>query len=241
VKGAIGGAAGVFMSHPFDTVKTHKQKNMPVEYNLKFLYRGIKIPTFWIGIEKASVFFAQRNVSVLLDNKTQLNNVQKNIISGGVAGICAAIIAAPNERIKVLQQLYGEEKGRIPREMYYPKSLYKGFFATTTREVPGFAIYFTVFELIKQNFYNGKFTVAGSFLAGGISGSAAWIFIYPQDRIKTIIQANTTSEKHSYLKIFGEIKKGGIRKLYHGFEWALLRAFFLHAGVFSTMTLLGHY
>jgi hypothetical protein len=64
----------------------------------------------------------------------------------------------------------------------------------------------------------------------------AWIFIYPQDRIKTIIQSNNNNN------IINIIKKtyndGGLKQFYKGFSFAVFRAILLHSGTFSMMEIL---
>jgi len=76
-----------------------------------------------------------------------------------------------------------------------------------------------------------------SFLFGGISGSMAWLFIYPQDRIKTIIQSTNDDKKISVI-IKNTFKNGGIKTFYHGFGYAISRAVLLHAGTFMMFELL---
>jgi hypothetical protein len=58
--------------------------------------------------------------------------------------------------------------------------------ATFTRETPGFAIYFSIYEFGKNKFYlekNRDITKMGSLILGAVAGIVSWIFIYPQDRI----------------------------------------------------------
>ena len=67
----------------------------------------------------------------------------------------------------------------------------------------------------------------------------AWIFIYPQDRIKTIIQSSNSNKK---IDISSLIKKtyevGGIKHFYSGFSFAIARAVLLHSGTFCMMEIL---
>ena len=74
----------------------------------------------------------------------------------------------------------------------------------------------------------------------------AWIFIYPQDRIKTILQSysgtdrnNNTNKsiKHIINSIYAN---GGLKHFYSGFGWAIARASLLHSGTFCMMEYLNN-
>ena len=170
------------------------------------------------------------------------NNLNYNVAtSGAIAGFFASAIVTPYERIKILSQT----NHKITREIFKPTFLFSGLSATFTREIPGFAIYFSTYEYLKNTFYtkeNKQIPIYASFIFGGMSGSMAWIFIYPQDRIKTIIQSNTNNEK---INIKSLIKKtyeiGGIKHFYSGFSFAILRAIFLHSGTFCMMEILDQF
>jgi solute carrier family 25 carnitine/acylcarnitine transporter 20/29 len=70
----------------------------------------------------------------------------------------------------------------------------------------------------------------GSFMAGGLSGLVAWVFIYPQDCIKSLMQS---SEKKGFVNCLMHLyQQGGVRRFYKGFHYAVMRAVPLHAGTF---------
>ena len=225
VKGCISGMTGIILSHPVDTIKTHRQLNsIPFRYNIKNLYRGLSSPLIGVGIEKAMVF----------GSYNYMRSIDLPIpISGGISGLVASLVVSPYERIKILRQT----NQSIPYRSLSPSFLFKGISVTFTREVPGFAIYFSTYEALKNKFYvskNKEIGIIPSFIFGGLSGTMAWIFIYPQDRIKTIIQNDKGS-----LNITNIIKsiylKGGLRHFYSGFSFAVGRAILLHSGTFCTM------
>lgn len=119
--------------------------------------------------------------------------------------------------------------------------MFKGLSATFTREVPGFAIYFSTYESLKNHFYkNREISIISSFIFGGISGTMAWVFIYPQDRIKTIIQSNCNKNSNASIKsiIKNTYNNGGLKQFYNGFSFAVARAILLHSGTFCTMEIL---
>ena len=183
--GCIGGMFGVLLSHPLDTIKTHVQTGKLLSSfkpSIHNFYKGLSIPLLGVGFEKAIVFGAYT---------TMLNETNSIALSGAIAGLTASLIVSPYERLKILKQ---SSQTFTLKDIVKPSFLFKGLTTTFTREVPGFAIYFSVYEYLKKvNFTNHNKDITGiaSFVYGGISGLSAWIFIYPQDKIKTIVQSNT--------------------------------------------------
>jgi len=216
IQGGISGMFGICLSHPIDTIKTLYQTGNN-KYKFKNLYKGISSPLIGVGIEKAVVFGTY--------NYCKKNNISTPL-SGAISGFAASIIVSPYERIKILKQ---------PDQKIDFRFLFKGLGITFFREVPGFAIYFKVFEVLK-NTSNTNYSSLKTFIFGGIAGSVAWVFIYPQDRIKTIIQS--TNEKNTKHIIQTILKNG---ELYNGFSFAIARAFLLHSGTFFMMERLQNY
>jgi len=249
INGSLSGMFGVILSHPIDTVKTARQSKIKINYNFLNLYKGIIPPLIGVGLEKAIVFGTYQ----------YLRKLDFNVpVSGAISGFVATFIVTPYERLKILKQTSQKVNTNIFQ-------LYKGFSATFTREVPGFAIYFSTYHTLK-NYYNNKVNgeinkvngeinkvngeinkVNGeinkklspeiSFLFGGISGFMAWVFIYPQDRIKTIIQSSTNDKKILTL-IKNTFNNGGLKSFYSGFSFAISRAILLHAGTFMMFEIL---
>ena len=217
--GYISGMAGILVSHPFDTLKTCIQSNTPFPLSLSKLYRGLLPPLIGVGFEKAVVFGTFQNT---------IKYTESNVISGALAGLSASVVVTPFERIKILYQ--------TGQNIHF-RSLFQGLSATWSREVPGFAIYFSVYNNLKYRTPDIKITPIHSFAYGTVAGVCAWSLIYPQDRIKTIIQ--TSRDKHiSFRQGFSDIiKDGGYRGLYKGFSFALMRAVPLHATTFTMMEL----
>lgn len=224
LEGGLAGMVGLILSHPFDTIKTYIQKgSRPPNYSMKTLYRGVGAPLVGVSLEKAVVFGTYHNTQ---------NYIQSIAISGALAGLTASLIVTPVDRIKILLQINQNRLEHIPNIRY----IYQGLTVTFTREMPGFAIYFTVYDFLKRTFYtNKKITTPSAFIFGALSGLTAWCFIYPQDCIKTRIQAMEHHNK-TYLTLIKDIYKiGGLGYFYKGFSLALLRALPLHAGTFATM------
>ncbi|ARF12129.1 mitochondrial carrier protein [Klosneuvirus KNV1] len=229
--GALSGAVGVTLSHPFDTIKTCIQDKKPKPTNFRGLYKGFTSPLFGVGLEKSIVFGVYTNTQKTLDK-----NRFAIPIAGAVSGFCASFIVTPVEKIKILLQT----DQKVKMNQLTPKYLFHGLSATFTRETPGFAIYFSFYENMKQKIYGKNITTVGSFVLGGLAGSLAWCFIYPQDCIKTRMQAHNDNKK--FMNVVREIyTEGGLSRFYKGFGYALMRAVPLHAGTFMTMELLKKY
>ena len=75
------------------------------------------------------------------------------------------------------------------------KGLYLGFNITLIREVIALSQYFSLYEFFTENFSSvsgvseRNRSMMASFLAGGLAGSLSWLFSYPLDYIKSIIQS----------------------------------------------------
>ena len=236
--GGISGMCGIALSHPIDTIKTHIQtghKLNTFKPSFTHFYKGISAPLLGVGIEKALVFGTYNYMYSNTDNIP---------LSGALSGLVASLVVTPYERIKILKQ----NLQVIHFKDMNIKFLYKGFTPTFFREMPGFAIYFTTYEYLKKKTftdYNKKIDYTSSFLFGGASGITAWIFIYPQDKIKTILQSQThlhsqcrlENYRHRNIKnIINTIyNSGGIKQFYSGFGWAAARAVLLHSGTFCMM------
>jgi hypothetical protein len=253
IKGAISGMCGILLSHPLDIVKTHIQIGTINHFtpSIGNLYRGIKAPLIGVGIEKAIVFGTYNYCRQILSkypffrdtinlNGSSNPNGYNIALSGGISGFTASLVVTPYEQIKLLRinSYYSQYNVNIKSLIM----LFKGVNATITREVPGFAIYFSIYEKLKntsENIYNRQITYWQSFIFGGLSGVGAWVFIYPQDRIKTIIQSSEKDTKMGFINIGKDIyNKGGIKYFYNGFSWAVARAILLHSGTFCMMELL---
>jgi hypothetical protein len=228
LSGMIAGVNAILISHPIDTIKTNIQEKKPIDFKFRSLYRGLMAPLLGVGLEKAIVFGTY---------EAAMKKTNNHAISGGIAGLSASFIVTPFERVKILLQT----NQTITNSMITPKFLYQGWSATLYRESPGFAIYFSTYNALKNAKGGSEISLIDSFTYGAIAGSTSWLFIYPQDRIKTHIQA-LKDRNLGFIGGFQEIlKDGGYRGFYRGFHFALMRAIPLHATAFMTYELCKKY
>jgi solute carrier family 25 carnitine/acylcarnitine transporter 20/29 len=235
INGGISGMCGVLLSHPLDTIKTHIQTgNKLSSFKPTFtnFYKGISAPLLGVGIEKAIVFGTYNYMMTKTDNIP---------VSGAISGLVASFIVTPYERFKILKQ----NSQVVNFKDINARFLFRGLGATFTREMPGFAIYFSVYEYLKYNTftkYDKKIDMTRSFLYGGLSGLTSWVFIYPQDKIKTIMQSTLQSSNcKNYTSIIKNMYNTyGLTYFYKGFSWAAGRAVLLHSGTFCIMEYLNN-
>jgi solute carrier family 25 (mitochondrial carnitine/acylcarnitine transporter), member 20/29 len=226
--GTIGGCIGTIISHPFDTLRIKLQTESKLSLlqatrniyskGIFNFYKGITPPLIGISLEKSIVFgtFYNLEKNPILKDKFKKYNLYLN---GFIAGFLSTIIVTPVERFKIaLQTNQNIRKIKI-------NTIYSGWLSTVLRESPGYAIYFKTYELLKKE----NDTKINTFINGSLSGMSAWLFIYPSDRVKTLVQ----NKNANYSNIMKEIYfKEGVLGYYRGFSLALLRCIPLHGGVF---------
>ena len=228
--GWFAGINAVIVSHPIDTIKTNIQEKKIIQYNFRSLYKGISAPLVGVGFEKAIVF------GVFESTRKYTGS---DVISGALSGLSTSFIVTPFERIKILLQT----NQSISKANLNKSYLFQGLSATFYRETPGFAIYFATYNFLKEKTLQKKseINLFESFTYGALAGSSAWVFIYPQDRIKTHMQA-LKDRKITFGEGFREIlQDGGYKGFYRGFHYALMRAIPLHATAFMTMEMCKKY
>ena len=229
IAGTFGGSIGTIISHPFDTLRINLQvnpklsifeitKNIYKSNGIRGFYKGLSPPLLGISLEKSIVFGTFYNLE-------KNPNCQNKIVNGFIAGFLSTIIVTPVERLKIALQTNQSIKN------IKMNTLYSGWTTTIFRESPGYAIYFKTYEMLKplKIFRLENDSKLKTFINGSLSGMSAWLFIYPSDRVKTLVQ----NKNEKTLNIIKEIyKTEGFRGYYRGFSLALLRCIPLHGGVF---------
>jgi hypothetical protein len=245
--GFFAGSFGSFISHPFDTLRVRIQGQMKVnatsntaQFSLfqcckeevgkmklpKDLYKGLTPALMGIAAEKALVFGTYQNCSKVLEPFIS-NKRAKDFVSGAAAGLVCSSVVAPVERIKIPLQT----QSNVSLWTIIKENPFRGWTATLSRETPGFAIYFTTYNTLRDKWMSKDgLQPWKAFLMGGIAGTVTWGFIYPQDLIKTNIQKGEFSSMRECISFV--TRNYGLKGFYRGFSLALMRAVPLHAGTF---------
>ena len=151
---------------------------------------------------------------------------------------------APGERIKCLLQVQASNpnapaiyKGPIDcaKQLYKAggiRSIYKGTFATLSRDVPASGVYFCSYEWLKtiltpDGKKKGDLTIGATLFAGGCAGILNWSVAIPSDVLKSRLQTAPEGKYPNGMRdVFKQlVKEEGITTLYRGCTPVFLRAF----------------
>ena len=147
-------------------------------------------------------------------------------------------IVSPMELIKTQMQVCGkqgisEAVGHIVNTAGLG-GLARGLAITFTREVPAFGVYFASYELMIRQFGDSTPVVL---TGGGVAGILSWVLTYPQDVIKSRLQADGFGEAQQYRGtrhcLQASLRSEGPGCLVRGMGSTIIRAFPMNAVTFG--------
>ncbi|CAL9093088.1 unnamed protein product [Musa textilis] len=221
------------------------------------LYKGMGAPLATVAALNAVLFTVRGQMEALLRSEPGAPlTVNQQVLCGAGAGVAVSFLASPTELIKCRLQAqsaladstassgaakYGgpiDVAKHVVREAGF-RGLYKGLVPTLARETPGNAAMFGVYEALKQYFAGGQDTSGLGrgplIVAGGLAGASFWLFVYPTDVVKSVIQVDSfKNPKYSgSLDAFRRILAAeGMKGLYRGFGPAMARSVPANAACF---------
>lgn len=258
--GGFGGICSLVVGFPFDTVKVRLQttstkqsaykcfKSIVLHEGPMALFRGLS-GLACVGLPRFALMFhsnaVSRNLLFQTDSSTQ--NYLHIAMSGALSQILIVpFIVTPLERIKVIMQTDPKVPGQLAcfKKILYNegfKGLFKGTLITYARDMPSFATYFLVYEVLKNKFCNKDVDLAksstsyskfiGTATAGAAAGIAGWAVAIPTDVVKNRHQANTLSTS-AFQNAKDLFQQRGPRGFFLGAGPILLRAAPANAAAF---------
>lgn len=222
------------------------------------LYKGMGAPLATVAAFNAVLFTVRGQMEALLRSQPGAPlTVNQQIVCGAGAGVAVSFLACPTELIKCRLQAqsalasageaavavkYGgpmDVAKHVLKSEGGARGLFKGLVPTMGREIPGNALMFGVYELVKQRFAGGQDTSQlgrGSLVvAGGVAGASFWAAVYPTDVVKSVLQVDDyknpkyTGSIDAFRKI---LAKEGVKGLYKGFGPAMARSVPANAACF---------
>ncbi|XP_034383682.1 mitochondrial basic amino acids transporter-like isoform X1 [Cyclopterus lumpus] len=250
VAGCVGGAAGVLVGHPFDTVKVRLQvqsidkplyrgtfhcfQSIIRQESLTGLYKGIGSPMMGLTFINAIVFGVQGNTMRQLAHDTPMNQ----FLAGAAAGAIQCVICCPMELAKTRMQMQGTGEKKPSRKLYKNsldclvriynreglRGVNRGMVTTLIRETPGFGVYFLAYDVLTRSIGfepNDRFMIPKLLFAGGMAGIASWLSTYPVDVIKSRLQADGVGGVNQYSGIADCVRQSVRREGYMVFTRGL--------------------
>ncbi|GMI30674.1 hypothetical protein TrRE_jg9576 [Triparma retinervis] len=258
--GALAGSAGVFISFPFDTLKTLKQtreggtssgsssvsvwsivRTVYLESGIKGFYGGVKGMVVGQAFIKAAAFSANDFfLGALRGTSYGTGGTQDLIAAAMLSGLCTSLLVTPVERVKIiLQSSKGEGSelkvlSKILRsENGLSNLMFQGLLPTVFREVPSYGIYFVTYRVLMDGGLGAAAGSAAALVCGAMAGIACWIPVYPIDVVKTTMQATEGESREGvWGTLRGIVKEDGIGGLWDGLGPKVVRAAVNHAVTF---------
>ncbi|PPD67335.1 hypothetical protein GOBAR_DD35788 [Gossypium barbadense] len=257
ISGTVGGASQLIVGHPFDTIKVKLQSQSAPLPGQPPKYAGA-MERCQADSLNAVLFMVRGQMEALLRSESGASlTVNQQIVAGAGAGVAVSFLACPTELIKCRLQAqsalahsgsasvavkYGgpmDVARHVLRSEGGVRGLFKGLVPTLAREVPGNAAMFGVYEALKQYMAEGPDTSKlgrGSLIvAGGLAGASFWIFVYPVDVIKSVVQVDDyrnpkyTGSMNAFNRI---LASEGVKGLFKGFGPAMARSIPANAACF---------
>jgi len=219
------------------------------------LYKGAMSPLAGAMAHNAGLFFFYGQSKLLVSSHYGRTVETMSLFNlwqaGAMTGFCVNFIEAPIDVLKCkLQAQIG--KGQYAgvwdcaKKLYAQRgmvAIYQGLGATTMRNVPCFASYFTGNEFVKRYLTpkGEKPTLLTTFLAGGGAGFSFWGLWYPLDIIKTRMQTDATMPADRKYKNIADcvmkiMRNEGGRAFFKGYVPSLIRAIPVNASIFWAVT-----
>eukprot|EP01080_Neovahlkampfia_damariscottae_P004227 gene4227-7564_t len=199
------------------------------------LYKGLPIRLIYITPAAAVSFTVYEQFKQAVTGDDTQNNL-KNVAITLTAGFCARIfgtaIRTPfdmlKQQLQVENQINSEKKGlvysiKLIKENIGYKGFLTGYQVTILRDAPFAAVYFTTYELMKNNMnesQNSSLKPFQHFISGAVAGAIATTCTISVDVVKTRLQTQSrlgTKEYDGIIDAFKKIfKQEGIQGLTKG-------------------------
>lgn len=272
--GSIAGACGVGVGYPLDSLKTRAQtfsslsgRQLGMIGMIKLILRNEGILGFYAGVGgtmfgqaliAAAAFSTNSYAMVYLTKGNPASATLLQLaLAASFGGFVTSFLTNPLERIKIIMQSSSAGSHAsflsclrdVLRKDGARGLLFRGMEATMWREIPGYALYFWVYALLKRSAL-GKVLGSSSAVAlvcGALAGMISWLPVYPFDNLKTNMQATSGGAPSESMSQVARsmVKKHGWGCFYEGIHPKLARAAVVHATTFfvyeQVMLVLGRF
>ena len=247
--GGIAGAISRTLTAPLERLKILRQnklddgnylKKKAVRYMFKTegirgLFKGNLMNCSRYSPQSAVQFhifnYCNKNLEELIPN-----NFNRQLISGGIGGMCAYTTIYPIELVRVRYSMQTQINVPIISGLWdgykhiykTDKMFFRGWCSTMVGVVPLMALNFTIFNQLKDHFNKNDKKIK-NFVFGSIAGITSLFIVYPTELIRRRLQLQNFYDKYPVyhnskdviIKVYQN--EGGIKGFYKGLKPALTR------------------
>lgn len=257
----LGGAVGVGVAYPLDTIKTKLQaretttdgsvsnalvlaREIVRDEGFDGFYSGVTSTMAGQALVKGVVFFVYEWAKDAAAMTPLGSGLLALTVAACISGAAGSFVVTPVERIKCVMQAAPAGTYANPLACAYDVLradgghglAFRGLGATLLRETPAYGFYFVTFEIVNAALLaDGNVPTSLTPLIGGaFAGAMAWLPVYPIDVVKTRIQVlGAASVDHSVVGTAQQIwETGGPWAFWDGIGPKLSRAVLNHAVTF---------
>lgn len=277
--GASGGVSLVLVGHPLDLLKVRLQTTTPLSNStiiphpsmraiftdlfkregFSGIYRGVTAPLLGVAPIFALNIWSYDTGKSLASKYVNNSELISVAIGGAFSAIPTSILQVPGDRIKLRLQVSNSlhhsnpigETMKIWKEGGL-RSIYKGYWITIAREIPGSAIYFSNYYYAKlklstvifPKFIDSLETIntLSILIAGGSAGMLNGLLTLPIDTVKSRLQSAPNGTFKSSREVLAVLlEREGPTALFRGLGPVLLRAFPANAACFGGIELVRYF
>ncbi|OQR79803.1 mitochondrial carnitine/acylcarnitine carrier protein-like, partial [Tropilaelaps mercedesae] len=213
--GGFGGMCLITTGHPLDTIKVRLQtmprprfgepplytgtwdciKKTFAQGGIRVFYKGMAAPLSSVALANAFYFLGYSIGKRVQQKQNEPLTYHQTILAAMSAAVFMTPVTIPTDRVKCLLQVQnqpGAQRFKGPIDCLWNlykaggiKNLYRGGSAATLLEMPASAVYFSVYEGVKNLPGDQESYVTRVLLAGGLAGALSWVVTLPLDMIKS--------------------------------------------------------
>lgn len=181
IAGGIAGSAGIFVGHPFDSMKVRVQMAangasgggsaaLQAPHFNGTLWAGLGSPLAMAALVHASIFLtfgACKRSWIEYGLDRRYSSSTRDAACGCAAGFASSLLISPAELVKTKLQtqrpssspMYRNslQSARLILAKHGIAGLYQGFVATTIRQTPGIGVYLTMYDQLRDTIHSNYF------------------------------------------------------------------------------------
>lgn len=240
VAGSFGGSCAAICSYPLDTLKVRVQAGRTANL-LRGLLGGLTTPLAMVTPQWAMIFWGYRTGSDAYGPRPADGSWQwqRSALGGWTAGVACSVVYCPLQAVKCTSQVERCTPAAAIQRLWrfggLRRGLYRGYIPTLVYELPGYAVFFTVFDGVLDRFtQQGEPGLSRVIVAAAVGSLAESTVGMPGDTVRTRYQ---TDLKHSSVRACATdlYRAEGMRGFYRGYPYRLAFGIVINASALAAI------